>query len=49
MVRRRERDPVAAATLVPLAPSAAGYLGYATVFGTIEEQMYYILLLPSVA
>ena len=28
--------------------AAAAYLGYATVFGTIEEQMYYILLLPSV-
>ena len=28
--------------------SAAGYLAYATVFGTIEEQMYYILLLPSI-
>ena len=28
--------------------SAAGYLGYATLFGTIEEQMYYILLLPCV-
>ena len=28
--------------------SAAAYLGYATAFGTIEEQMYYILLLPCV-
>ncbi len=27
--------------------SAAAYLVYATVFGTIEEQMYYILLLPA--
>jgi 4-amino-4-deoxy-L-arabinose transferase-like glycosyltransferase len=27
--------------------AAAGYLAYATLFGTIEEQMYYILLLPS--
>jgi 4-amino-4-deoxy-L-arabinose transferase-like glycosyltransferase len=27
---------------------AAAYLAYATVFGTIEEQMYYILLLPAV-
>jgi len=26
--------------------SAAAYLVYATLFGTIEEQMYYILLLP---
>ena len=26
--------------------SAAAYLTYATLFGTIEEQMYYILLLP---
>ncbi len=28
--------------------SAAAYLVYATLFGTIEEQMYYILLFPSV-
>ncbi len=28
--------------------AAAAYLTYATLFGTIEEQMYYILLLPSV-
>ena len=28
--------------------SPAGYLAYATVLGTIEEQMYYILLLPSI-
>jgi 4-amino-4-deoxy-L-arabinose transferase-like glycosyltransferase len=28
--------------------SAAAYLAYATLFGTIEEQMYYILLLPCV-
>jgi hypothetical protein len=27
---------------------AASYLAYATLFGTIEEQMYYIVLLPSV-
>ena len=27
--------------------SAAAYLVYATLFGTIEEQMYYILLLPA--
>jgi 4-amino-4-deoxy-L-arabinose transferase-like glycosyltransferase len=27
--------------------AAAAYLVYATLFGTIEEQMYYILLLPS--
>ena len=36
-------------TLVALWTLAAGaYLVYATVFGTIEEQMYYILLLPCV-
>jgi hypothetical protein len=28
--------------------AATAYLAYATVFGTIEEQMYYILLLPAV-
>ena len=29
------------------AVSAAAYLGYATVFGTLEEQMYYLLFIPS--
>jgi Dolichyl-phosphate-mannose-protein mannosyltransferase len=29
--------------------AAAGYLAYATLFGSIEEQMYYILLAPAVA
>ena len=28
--------------------SASAYLAYATVFGTIEEQMYYMLFVPSV-
>jgi 4-amino-4-deoxy-L-arabinose transferase-like glycosyltransferase len=48
--KRRLRDPSRrASALVALwTLSAAGYLGYATVFGTIEEQMYYILLLPSI-
>ena len=41
--RRRARVTV----LVALwAVSAAAYLVYATLLGTIEEQMYYILLLP---
>jgi 4-amino-4-deoxy-L-arabinose transferase-like glycosyltransferase len=46
---RRVRTPQQRATvLVALWTLAAGaYLVYATVFGTIEEQMYYILLLPS--
>ena len=39
---------VQATVLVTIwAVSAAAYLVYATLFGTIEEQMYYILLLPS--
>ncbi|MGH9078934.1 MAG: phospholipid carrier-dependent glycosyltransferase [Acidimicrobiales bacterium] len=48
--KRRLREPGRRATaLVALwTLSAAGYLAYATVFGTIEEQMYYILLLPSI-
>jgi hypothetical protein len=29
--------------------AAGGYLAYATLFGSIEEQMYYILLAPAVA
>lgn len=28
--------------------AAACYLGYATVFGTLEEQMYYLLLMPAI-
>jgi hypothetical protein len=37
-------------TLLALWTVVAGaYLGYATLFGSIEEQMYYILLAPSVA
>lgn len=28
--------------------SAAGYLAYATAFGTVEEQLYYLLLVPAV-
>ena len=49
-VRRERESGCRAATLVAMwTLSAAGYLAYATVLGTIEEQMYYILLLPSVA
>jgi hypothetical protein len=29
------------------ATSAAGYLAYATAFGTLEEQLYYLLLVPA--
>jgi uncharacterized membrane protein len=28
--------------------SAAAYLAYATLFGTLEEQMYYLLLIPAI-
>lgn len=28
--------------------AASCYLGYATVFGTLEEQMYYLLLMPAI-
>ena len=48
--KRRLREPGRrASALVGLwTLSAAAYLAYATVLGTIEEQMYYILLLPSI-
>jgi hypothetical protein len=51
--RRRQPDrsvPARIATLVSVWTIAgAAYLAYATLFGTIEAQMYYICLLPCVA
>ena len=47
-LRPLEADRRASALVALWTVSAAGYLAYATVLGTIEEQMYYILLLPSI-
>jgi hypothetical protein len=46
----RMSGPDRVLTLVSLwTVAAGGYLAYATLFGSIEEQMYYILLAPAVA
>jgi len=42
------QPPAGAVVVTAWALSACGYLMYATVFGSIEEQMYYIPLLPCV-
>jgi hypothetical protein len=45
---RRGATPAARAQLFVAmwATAAAGYLAYSTAFGTLEEQMYYVLLVP---
>ena len=48
LIHRRGTLPGEAAAPVAWTLAACGYLSYATIFGSIEEQMYYIPLLPCV-